>query len=52
MIVNGLALIPDYIVKGSEIVTHLRFPLVLPYIQLELQSLGLLSELDLDSLFN
>nr|TKW00847.1 hypothetical protein SEVIR_8G139300v2 [Setaria viridis] len=49
---NGMTLQRYFSAKGSEIVTRVRFPLVIPYIQLELQRRGLLSQLDLNPLFN
>uniref|UniRef100_K3ZMB7 Uncharacterized protein n=1 Tax=Setaria italica TaxID=4555 RepID=K3ZMB7_SETIT len=49
---NGMTLQRYFSAKGSDIVTRVRFPLVIPYIQLELQRRGLLSQLDLNPLFN
>jgi hypothetical protein len=48
----GLLRIPlVYNEKGSDIVTKVRFPLVVPYLQLELCKLGALSDVDIDALF-
>jgi len=49
---NGLVIHPDFTVLGSEMVTRVRFPIVLPYFQLELHRRGLLSQLDLEPLFS
>jgi len=49
---NGLVIHLDFTVLGSEMVTRVRFPIVLPYFQLELHRRGLLSQLDLEPLFS